>query len=363
MSLENNLKKLFQGGIWSHLIFWFSYVLFFGVLYGAYEENFRRSFSSELIFLPVKMLATYFTLYFLLPRYLMTGKYVRFGLWVIHLILISGLCQRLVTYYIYYPIFSPDSQAYHILIPTKIIKEFVSVYPVVGLAVAIKLLKYWYQGKRDQQVLAQEKLEAELKFLKTQIHPHFLFNTLNNLYALTLKKSDQAPAMVLKLSDLINYMLYECNVERVPLRKEVKFIHDYIEIEKMRYGDLLELNLKIEGDKDERLVAPLIFLPFLENAFKHGANSQLEKAWVSISLTTRPDELIFKAENNSDKEVETGNGTEKGIGLNNVRRRLDLLYPDHYDLVILEEKDSFLVTLKIPLRKSTHSEASKGTGY
>lgn len=284
MSLENNLRQLFKGGIISHLVFWLFYVLFFGILYGAYEEDFERSFSSELIFLPVKILATYFTLYFLLPRYLLQGKQVRFGLWIIFLIVVSSFGQRLVTYYVYYPIWAPEGQTYAIFIPHKIIREFVGIYPVVGLAVAIKLLKYWYQGKEDHQVLVQEKLEAELKFLKTQIHPHFLFNTLNNLYALTLKKSDLAPAMVLKLSDLINYMLYECNVETVALGKELKFIHDYIEIEKMRYGDLLELNLNIEGGNEEKAIAPLIFLPFLENAFKHGANSQLEKAWVSIDL-------------------------------------------------------------------------------
>ncbi len=339
------------------MIFWLCYVLFFGTLYGAYEENFERSFSSELIFLPVKMLTTYFVLYFLLPRYLLQGKHIRFGLWVIILIVVSSLGQRLVTYYVYYPIWAPEGQAYALLLPHKIIKEFVGIYPVVGLAVAIKLLKFWYQGKEDHQVLVQEKLEAELKFLKTQIHPHFLFNTLNNLYALTLKKSDLAPAMVLKLSDLINYMLYECNVESVPVSKELKFIHDYIEIEKMRYGDLLELNLNIEDEGEDKAIAPLIFLPFLENAFKHGANSQLEKAWVSIDLKIRRDELTFKVENNSEIEIETGNGKDKGIGLKNVRRRLDLLYKEDYELVILEEKESFLVTLKIPLRKRTKNSA------
>ena len=351
MSLEANLSKLFKGGVLSHLIFWLCYVLFFGTLYGAYEENFSVSFGSELMFLPVKILATYFTLYVLLPKYLLQDRHVRFGIGVILLIVISSLAQRFVTYYVYYPIWAPEGQQYALLLPHKIIKEFVGIYPVVGLAVAIKLLKYWYQGNKDQQVLAQEKLEAELKFLKTQIHPHFLFNTLNNLYALTLKKSDLAPAMVLKLSDLINYMLYECNVESVPLEKEVKFIHDYIEIEKMRYGDLLELNVNINPAKDDHVIAPLIFLPFLENAFKHGANSQLEKAWVSIDLQIKDKELVFKVENNSESEVQTGNGREKGIGLKNVRRRLDLLYSDAYELTILEEQESFLVTLKVDLRK------------
>lgn len=334
----------------SHLIFWLCYILFFGVLYGAYEEDFTRSFGSELIWLPVKVLATYFTLYFLLPNYLLQGKHVRFGLWIIVLIAVSGLLQRLVTYYVYYPMWSTGGQEYPIFLAHKIVKEFVGIYPVIGLALAIKLLKAWYKGKEDQQVLSQEKLEAELKFLKTQIHPHFLFNTLNNLYALTLKKSDLAPTMVLKLSDLINYMLYECNVEMVPLKKEVKFIHDYIEIEKMRYGDLLELNLNIQVDKENQTVAPLIFLPFLENAFKHGANSQLDKAWVSIDLRAREHEVVFKVENNAESEVETGNGKDRGIGLKNVQRRLDLLYKDEYQLNVLEEKESFLVTLKVPLR-------------
>ncbi|MEQ9423936.1 MAG: histidine kinase [Cyclobacteriaceae bacterium] len=349
MSFELNLEKIFRGRITNHIIFWVGYILFFGTLYGAYNENYEQSFGSELVFLPVKMLATYFTLYYLLPKFILQGKYVQFGLWVILLVVVSCLLQRFVTYYVYYPIWAPSGQNYPLLLPHKILKEFVGIYPVIGLAAAIKLLRIWYRGKEDRQVLVQEKLASELKFLKTQIHPHFLFNTLNNLYALTLKKSDQAPEMVLKLSDLMNYMLYECNTDKVPLSKEVKFLHDYLEIEQMRYGDLLELNLSIQGNHEGKSIAPLIFLPFLENAFKHGANSQLDKAWVTINLEIKERELSFKVENNREAEVETGNGKDKGIGLKNVKRRLDLLYPDQYELKVLEETGSFLITLKIPI--------------
>ena len=171
-----------------------------------------------------------------------------------------------------YPIYYPQALADPFFYFPKIVKMFVAIYPVTFVAVAIKLLKYWYANQQAQQVLTQQKLQAELKFLKTQIHPHFLFNTLNNLYALTLKKSERAPEMVLKLSELINYMLYECASDDVPLTKEVKFIRNYGDIEKMRYGDKLDIDIRVTGDVNDRKIAPLVLLPFVENCFKHGAS-------------------------------------------------------------------------------------------
>ncbi len=222
---------------------------------------------------------------------------------------------------------------------------FVAIYPVAFFAIAIKLLKYWYANQQAQQVLTQEKLQAELKFLKTQIHPHFLFNTLNNLYALTLKKSDKAPEMVLKLSELINYMLYECKSDQVPLSKEIKFIRNYVDIEKMRYGDKLDVDLKITGNIGERKIAPLILLPFVENSFKHGASENLSQSWVKISVDSHTDHLIIKVENS--KSGENGQNGDAGIGIQNVRRRLDLLYNGKHELKIINGEETFLVVLSI----------------
>jgi LytS/YehU family sensor histidine kinase len=227
----------------------------------------------------------------------------------------------------------------------KIIKAFVGIYPVVFTALTIKLLKFWYANQQAQQILTKEKLEAELKFLKTQIHPHFLFNTLNNLYALTLKKSEKAPEMVLKLSELINYMLYECTADEVPLSKEVKFIQSYIAIEKMRYGDKLEVDVRVTGDTASRVVAPMIILPFVENSFKHGASEELQQGWVTVQIEATPETILIKVENSKAHGENNHNGT--GIGVQNVKRRLSLLYPDRHELKILDGKETFLVILTI----------------
>jgi LytS/YehU family sensor histidine kinase len=165
-----------------------------------------------------------------------------------------------------------------------------------------------------------------------------------------LKKSDKAPAMVLKLSDLINYMLYECNADTVPFDKEINFVKNYIEIEKMRHGENLEVQENIIGNTKLVNIAPMIILPFLENSFKHGVNEELESSKVLVELEITDNSLILKVENSrSDTQnlIQNGNGT--GIGLKNVQRRLDLLYPEKYQLDLDENDGFFKVLLKIDL--------------
>jgi two-component system, LytTR family, sensor kinase len=321
------------------------HLVFYAILWGSFEDNYQQTFLEEAIYLPVKIAFTYFTLYYLLPSFLLPGRYVSFFLWLLVSSFVAGTVQRYVAFNIDYPIYYPEALRDPFFYLPKIIKMFVSIYPVTFFAVAIKLLKYWYANQHEQQVLTQEKLRAELNFLKTQIHPHFLFNTLNNLYALTLKKSDRAPETVLKLSELINYMLYECVSDEVQLTKEIKFIGNYIDIEKMRYGDKLDVDLRVSGEVNERKIAPLILLPFVENCFKHGASEELQQSWVKITVDLQPRITIVKVENN--KSSENGHSKKEGIGIQNVKRRLDLLYPGQHELKIISGEETFLVILTI----------------
>ncbi|WP_332369013.1 histidine kinase [Spirosoma telluris] len=169
-----------------------------------------------------------------------------------------------------------------------------------GFAAAIKLVKIWYLKQQAYEQIDKEKLQAELQLLKSQVHPHFLFNTLNNLYALTLHKSDHSPAVVLKLSELLSYMLYECNASEVPLQKEIAFMRNYIGLEQLRYGDRLDMSVTISGDYPTKLIAPLLLVPFLENAFKHGTSEQLEQAWMHIDLSVQGNQLKFKVINSRE---------------------------------------------------------------
>ncbi len=343
------MTKVFQSivsnRILQHITFWVAHVVFYATLYGSFSENYEQTFLEELMFLPVKIIFTYFVLYFLLQRYLLSGKYTSFFFTLFVSSFVAGIAQRYVAFNFDYPLYYPEALSDDFFYWPKIIKMLVSIYPVTFFAVAIKLLKYWYANQQAQQSLTKEKLQAELNFLKTQIHPHFLFNTLNNLYALTLKKSDHAPEMVLKLSELINYMLYECQEEVVMLNKEIKFIRNYVDIEKIRYGSKLNVDIIVGGEVQELKIAPLIILPFVENCFKHGASEDLKQSWVKINIEAASDRLFIRVENN--KVSGNGQSRTEGIGIHNVKRRLDLIYPGKHDLKIINGEETFLVVLSI----------------
>lgn len=338
--------------ITKHVLFWLLFVAFYSILYGSFQDDYLRQFQIQLLYLPEKMIATYLTIYFLLPKFLLKEKYFSFFFWLILLLLAAGMLHWLVAYYLEQPLFYPNDYWGSLWYPNKMLKSATYIYPVVVLATLIKFFKHWYKHQATTQKLAQEKLQAELKFLRAQVHPHFLFNTLNNLYALTLKKSDSAPEIVLKLSDLLNYMLYECNTDRVPLQKEIMLLENYISLEKLRYGDHLDISFNVTGETDGKEIAPMLILPFVENSFKHGVSGETDQAWVGISISLKETLLTLKVENSKSSEITKDEQQYKeGIGLTNVKRRLDLIYSGDYDLKIMDDDDSYLVVLKLELSR------------
>ncbi|MCB0843640.1 MAG: histidine kinase, partial [Bacteroidetes bacterium] len=204
LSIHPLLKKpFFNNRPLIHGLFWLSYVSFFALVDAGGQDEFTNAFIDQLIMLPVKMAAVYLTLYFLIPKFLLTRKYSVFMIGVIILMIAAGFAQRAVIYFIIYPLKYPDfslAELEPFIRGYKIARTVLQIAYVLIFASAIKITKYWYHDQQRAKSLVQEKLEAELKFLKSQIHPHFLFNTLNNLYALSLKKSDDAPEVVLRLS-------------------------------------------------------------------------------------------------------------------------------------------------------------------
>ena len=192
----------------------------------------------------------------------------------------------------------------------------------------------------------KQKIVAELQVLKAQVHPHFLFNTLNNIYSFSLEKSPKTPGLILKLSSLLSYMLYDCKAEEVLLEKEIEVMKNYIDLEKERYGNKIEISLNIEGDIKDKYIAPLLLLPFLENAFKHGTSEQLEKPWLSMDITVKQYTMKCKIVNSKNEFVLI---SEKGIGIENVKKRLAFLYPGNYELKINDEGEFYVVSLLIQL--------------
>lgn len=354
--MEQLLNKLTEprNRIWTHVLFWIIYLVFFSLLYGNIHNDHVRGITQFLCTLPATMAATYFTLYFLIPKFLDAKRYVGFTLLFVFSAVAFGYFDRLVVHWLWVPVYLPDYpyDKYPLTDLGKAIQQTTNVYTIVFVAAAIKLVKRNYQNEKLARELSQEKLDAELKFLKAQIHPHFLFNTLNTLYALTLQNSPLSSEVVLRLSNLLDYMLYDCNVPQISLRKEIQQIQNMIELEKFRYGGRLEVTLTQSGNMGNQLISPLLMLPFVENAFKHGVSQDLEEAFINIDIAIKENSLTLRVENSKPPGEETSPSEAdytKGIGLKNVRRRLDLLFDSNYDLQVFDEDDLFMIVLRIPL--------------
>lgn len=229
---------------------------------------------------------------------------------------------------------------------SRVLNAFVDISLVAACAVAMKFLRMSWQSRLREKKLLQEKLEAELKFLRTQTNPHFLFNTLNNIYALARKKSDDTADVVMKLSKLLRFMLYESRKQRIPLSVEIRMIEDYLELEKIRYSDRLTIRFDKEIDDASHPIAPLLLLPFIENAFKHGASETRFDSFIHISVILHEGQLDFLIENSKEENGETT--VTDNIGLSNVRRQLELMYQEHM-LEVQNQRDRFSVQLTINL--------------
>lgn len=208
------------------------------------------------------------------------------------------------------------------------------------------LLKHWAVKQQEWRQAEQEKISAQLELLKAQLHPHFLFNTLNNIYGFALGQSPKTPQLILKLSSLLSYMLYECRTDQVLLEKEVEIMKNYIDLERERYGEKIDISVNIEGAIRDRFIAPLLLLPFLENAFKHGTSEQIERPWMSVDIAVKHDVLKCKVINSKNEIVPFH---ENGVGVSNIRKRLKLLYPEKHELKLVDEGAFFVVALSLEL--------------
>ena len=209
----------------------------------------------------------------------------------------------------------------------------------------------WVRARTKTKELEKINLETELDFLKSQIQPHFFFNTLNNLYSLTLDKSDKAPETVLKLSELMSYVIYDANQKLVPVINEIRHIQNYLDLEKLRYGDRLDAELSISGNLEGKKIPPVMLLPFIENSFKHGTKIEDDVIPIWIKIDLKEDELLFSTENKKPTYLES-NGLDPhkhGIGLQNTLRRLKLVFGDDHDFEIDDHGENYKITLKIPL--------------
>lgn len=327
-----------------HIIFWICAVFYFAWGFG-FEKNIWGGFIHALLFLPGAMIMTYTLLYFLTPAFLVKKKYLLF---FIGLIILAGICSCYAVLANLGMGVVPKSFQSTTLDTGENILPFINV---AGFAFSIKFLLNWRQQKQQTITAQNEQLKTELELLRAQVHPHFLFNTLNNLYSYTLEQSEHAPEIVLKLSHLMRFMIYESRASRISVAKEISLIQSYMELEQLRYGNRLDVSFVCKGDIGEKLVAPLLLLPFVENAYKHGASRQIGLCWISFNLTVDGDTMRFKLINSFDASETDNERASGGIGLHNARRRLELIYPDKHTLDIRAEEGVFIVSLELQLEQ------------
>lgn len=329
-----------------HLVFWLAVLAFYTIFFGYKSVDYKVTFSFVIILLPVTIVTTYFLNYNLIPNYLFKKRYVKFFLYFIYTLIVSFYIELGTIMLIFISVTKLNMEE---LNPsnTNAILLIAGMYVVVFLGVAVKLVNHYSSSQVEIEKLKKEKIEAELKFLKAQLHPHFLFNTLNNLYALTLEKSDKAPGLVLKLSELLDYILYECNAELSPLQKEIKQIDNYIELEKLRFGDRLAVQFSRSELSSKIMIPPMLLMTLVENSFKHGVSKTIDRSWINIDLRVEEDKLIFSIKNSTHKTKKSRNEVSGGIGLQNLQNRLKLIYKENYTFSIDEKEGSFDVLLEL----------------
>lgn len=330
--------KLINSKWFQHPVFWMLSIYAIGNYFSISSVfKFIDVFYALLFHVPLFFLV-YFNLRVLIPRFLDQGKYLLYFLSIPLLLLATYVIHEL-TFEVMFPLL--DSEFYMVSFTEwQVLVSIFLIYLI--LTTLIKLSKSWY----TLQQVEKEKLSLELNSLKTQINPHFLFNSLNSIYSQALAKSDQTSETVLELSNLLRYMLYEVEEDKVPLVKEVEMLENYIELQKLRLEGGSKVGFTIEGDLDHVVIAPLLLFPLVENAFKHGMKDDSEQAFIEIKLKVDT-AISFSIRNKLGQIDDMEKGKYGGIGLENVKRRLELIYPKSHEFEIIKTKSEFQVNLTL----------------
>lgn len=337
------VRHLIKNRIIQHILFWsLSLLALINVLKVSAEIKQIDLIYAALFHIPI-VLIVYFNLRVLFPLLLEKGRYFLYGI-----IVLSAIAADAGFYLILF-----DSWIDHILSGYYFIAYYsfwdISLYFVIYLFITslLHLARGWFR----LQEIETEKTLAELKALKSQINPHFLFNSLNSIYSLSRKSSPETPEKIVQLSDLMRHMIYESDADFIPLSKEIEMIRNYIDLQNLRTSEKEKISIEVSGEIDDKKIAPLLFLPFVENSFKHGIKGGAEKAYVKIKIDVLGKVMNFDIENSKGVTTEIKDSKYKGIGIDNVKKRLELIYPAAYQLKITNEETKFGVTLRLQLKE------------
>jgi LytS/YehU family sensor histidine kinase len=317
-------------------------VLFFGLIYGKYGNDYKWYMFESLCMLPFVMIATYTTIYVLLPFYLKKRNLLLSVFLFVVLIFAVTLGERISLRKVNQLPITSES-----LFGVTFLYLMLETNFMLAIAFAIKIVKKWKVQQEEKFAMEKLHLQSELNLLKAQLHPHFLFNTMNNLYALSLEESAKTSDGIAKISALLRSVLYDCNEVEIGLEKEIKLIENYIDLEKMRYGNRLNLQFEVAGQTSEFKIAPMLLFTFVENCFKHGSSNDPGKPYIKIKIEANKNELWFYAANSKNGKINHSEIKNGGIGLKNVQKRLDIIYSGKYDLNISDLQNKFEVNLSI----------------
>jgi two-component system sensor histidine kinase AlgZ len=335
--------------LWLHLSFWCVYLSFLIYQISGFQQGqpvWSRVILSTTVSLAFTMLIAYLNYFLLLPRFLerkKVGKYLlEFLIPFVMLIITRVYLERSIS----------EAYDHHVrfFFSTRFVVHAVAITLFITIFVAmLRFAEDWFELEARKKAIENEKLTAELNFLKAQINPHFLFNTLNNLYYLAYTQSPNTTEVIAKLSQMMRYMIYDSNHPQVLLSKEIEYMQNYISLESLRLNNEVPINFKVNGNLQQIKIVPLIFITFLENAFKHGVSNSIPGSWINAEITINGTECIYMVENSRIAQASKAMGEKSGIGLQNVQRRLDLSYPDQYQLKIDEQPDRYVVELTLKL--------------
>jgi sensor histidine kinase YesM len=315
----------------------------------VFPENFFQALRAECVELPGKLLAVYVNLHALMPLLLFRRRLVAYLAMLTGLLALCAGLQYFLAKQLLLPLFFPGVQTGEGLFSlANTVRYAASCTSILVFTGAIRVVAHYFSEKNRAEELQTRQIQSELQQLKAQLNPHFLFNTLNNLYGLALERSEKTPGLLLRLSDIMSYLLHDAGAAELPVEKEIAMLRDLIELEKLRYGNRATVTLKVTGSVGGLQIPPLLLLPFVENAFKHGGSEQGILV-VEARLIMEGNTLQFRIENNRSTEGEDRFKKTSGIGLHNVRERLQRLYPGRYTLQVNQDPAKFTVTLNINL--------------
>ncbi|MBO6525261.1 MAG: histidine kinase [Balneolaceae bacterium] len=335
-----------------HILFWVVYTLIFTFVEGGYQNQFREAFLIEVAHTPVRFAVIYFNYFFLLPKYLEKARYIEYLGFTLLTLFVGSLAQRYLMGAYFNPIIFPDWHNTGTFAFFRVLQAGIIIASPLIFIIGFTVISRWVSLSKQTADLEKEKKQAELQLLKNQLNPHFFFNTLNNLFGLAQEKSDLTERVILKLSDLMSYVLYETDQTFVSLNREIAYIKNYIELEKIRYGDRFTCNFSLSGNVTNKKIPPMLFLPFVENAFKHGINQESKDTWINIQVNISDEKITFELENSLPKvpSIRTEESNLKGgIGIRNVRRRLELLYLENFVLDTYLNQKSYRALVEIPV--------------